>query len=530
MLVELPLIRRSRNVLYGVAYALLLGVLYSSTYTWLVMHDWVREDYNYCYLIPFVVLFLIWEKRHEWMREAPVQIWGGVPVVMIGLLMYWFGELAGEYFTSYLSSWLIVAGLFLAHNGWKRLKIMLFPLFVALFLFPLPNFLNTKLTLSLKLLSSEIGVKIIQLTGMSAFRDGNLIDLGFTQLQVVDACSGLRYLIPLFLMGILVAHYYRAAVWKRILVALTTIPLSVLTNSMRIAMTAFLFPTMGRAAAEGFFHDFSGWVIFIISFAALVAEIGLLKKIIPCPGEGLWISKKSSLELSAIRQRTDDYGGSAARGALFAHLQFIVIAVMLAASLSVHLIVDFRDKTPIVKPFSSFPLAVGDWRGERQPIEQQFLEILDFTDYVQVNYVRKDSMPINFYVAYYASQRKGKSIHSPETCLPGGGWVLRDTGKRALVLNGHPSESVTVMRAVMEKGASRQLVYFWFKQRGRILTNAYEMKIFNALDAITSGRSDGALIRIITPISSIEQAADADRRIESFLHVILPMLKEFIPD
>src|SRR5208283_2395216 len=258
-------------------------------------YDWAREDYNYCYLIPFVVLYLVWEKKDRWINETSVPSWGGLVALLPAILLFWIGELAGEFYSLYISSWLVVLGLLWGHVGWKKLKIVAFPLFTALFLFPPPLFINTKLTFNLKLLSSEIGIKIIQLFGMSAYREGNIIDLGFTQLQVVDACSGLRYLIPLFLMGVLVAYYFRAALWKRTVIVLSSIPLSIVTNSLRISLTALLFPFLGRSAAEGFFHDFSGWVIFMISCGVMLAEIWILRRIMPDPDEHFMKKQRAPL-------------------------------------------------------------------------------------------------------------------------------------------------------------------------------------------------------------------------------------------
>ena len=287
-------ILKSRAVWYGAIYAVLLGGMYYETYSWLILHDWPREDYNYCYLIPFVLVYLILEKKNQWLKESSIPSWSGSLVLLPGILFFWLGDLAGEFFTLYISFWFVIVGLLWLHVGWKKIRIMTFPLFVSLFLFPLPHFINTKLTFNLKLISSEIGVKMIHFLGMSAYREGNIIDLGFTQLQVVDACSGLRYLIPLFLMGILMAYFYRAALWKRLIIVFSTIPLSIITNSLRITLTAILYPSLGPAAAEGFFHDFSGWAIFMVSLAVLLGEIWVLRKILPRPGEGFIKIKRAA--------------------------------------------------------------------------------------------------------------------------------------------------------------------------------------------------------------------------------------------
>ena len=526
-------ILQSRAAWYGTIYGLLLAFIYFSTYDWLIRGDWLREDYNYCYLIPFVLVYLIWEKKKQWLKEASMPSWIGLPVLMSGILLFWLGDLAGEYFSLYISSWLVIVGLLWLHVGWKKIRIMTFPIFVSLFLFPLPDIINTKLTFNLKLISSEIGIKMIHFLGMSAYREGNIIDLGFTQLQVVDACSGLRYLIPLFLMGILMAYFYRAALWKRLIIVFSTIPLSIITNSLRIALTAILYPFLGPAAAEGFFHDFSGWAIFMVSLAVLLSEIWVLRKIMPRPGEGFMKKKgtdngRDKFDSENLEKHDSAVETKNARS-FFTQPQFVVAVAILTATLAIYSIVDFREKIPISRPISQFPLVVGGWEGKRQFLDQKSIDALQFSDYVSIDYSKQGNSPVNLYVAYYESQHKGRSIHSPETCLPGSGWIFNQSGKRTIPLSGKNSSSITVMRAIMEKSGNRQLVYFWFNQRGRILTNAYQMKIYNFWDALIKKRTDGALIRVISPVASSENIEDADKRLQSFIREIIPLLNEYIP-
>ena len=171
----------------------------------------------------------------------------------------------------------MIAGLCWIHLGWSKLKEMGFAFLMLLTMFPFPNFLYTKISWQLKLISSQLGVTIMQAFGMSAFREGNVIDLGFTQLQVVDACSGLRYLIPLVVLGLLLAYFFKAAFWKRVVVVVSTIPLSIVTNGLRIALTGVVYEQWGAELAEGFFHGFSGWFIFIVSLGTLFLEMWVLQ-------------------------------------------------------------------------------------------------------------------------------------------------------------------------------------------------------------------------------------------------------------
>ena len=170
---------------------LLLGIYYSAL-SWLITKDWARGDYSYCYFIPPIVLYLIWEKRAELIKLPSTPAWKGILILCAGIILFWLGELGGEYFTLYFSFWVAVFGVFLLELGWKKVKVILFPIFFILAMFPVPHFLNTKISLKLKLISSQLGMAMMRLIGISAYREGNVIDLGFTQLQVVDACSGLR--------------------------------------------------------------------------------------------------------------------------------------------------------------------------------------------------------------------------------------------------------------------------------------------------------------------------------------------------
>lgn len=145
-----------------------------------------------------------------------------------------------------------------------------------------------------------------------------------------------------------------------------------------------------------------------------------------------------------------------------------------------------------------------------------------------VNYRNLRGEDIDFYVAYYESQRKGETTHSPETCLPGSGWNFEQSGMARIPVGN--DRVMEVNRAFMEKNGSRQLIYFWFPQRGRILKSLYEVKLYSSWDALVRQRTDGALVRIITPISGAEQVEEAEARLQGFTHKMAPVLKGFLPE
>ncbi len=524
-------------------YALFLLGIYYSTFTWLVLRDWAREDYDYCYLIPFIVLYLIWDKKESLFSLPSKPSWTGMVPLVIGVALFWLGELSGEFLSLYVSFWLVLVGICWIHIGWKKLKELGFALFMILPAFPLPNFLFGKVTFHLKLISSQLGVAMMRLFGMSAYREGNVIDLGFTQLQVVDACSGLRFVIPLIVLGIILAYFYKAGFWKRALLVISTVPLSIVTNSLRIALTGVIHELWGAEFAEGFFHGFSGWLIFMFSLAILLAEMWILSKV--CPARTVAVPQKRRPvppderrvdPVSVIPDADQEEGEIVSREvgreksipASLGQPVSITAVVLLAATLALSHGIEFREKTPIKKPFASFPLAVGEWAGTRQTMEQKFIDELDLTDYVIVDYQNPQGRPVDFYVAYYASQRKGESIHSPATCLPGSGWIFKE--EQVVSIPSPTGGVMQVNRAFMEKMGQRQLCYYWFPQQGRILTNAYQLKIYTFWNALTRQRTDAALVRIITPIDESEGVDQAEARLQTFTREMVTVLAEFLPE
>ncbi len=519
---------RTESLIQSLIYTGLLIAVYFESHRMMVLW-WKREDYNYCYLIPLVVFYLLWEKRKALKKVPAEPTWIGLLPVVFGLLLFWMGELGGEYYTMYLSSWLVLLGLCWLHLGWQKLKVILFPICVILTMFPPPNYIYFNLSLRLKLISSKLGVWTLQMLGKSAYREGNVIDLGFTQLQVVDACNGLRYLFPLIVLAILVAYFYRSAWWKKTLVVLSAIPISIFVNGFRIASVGLLYPIWGPQVAEGFFHDFSGWAIFMISLFVLLIEMWLLNILIPEKGFRKPAAQVQSVEL--INQRTGA-GSAALIGAWRSVMQspkFLVAVLLMMVTAGIAQTVNFRETVPISRPFSQFPLRLGQWHGQLQTMDQKFIDGLNFSDYIIVNYSNGSEYSVNFYTAYYESQRKGESIHSPASCLPGGGWVLHESGTVDIATNNRDEPYVRVNRAFIQKGDEKQLSYFWFPMRGQVATNMWQIKLFNFWDALTRQRTDGALVRLITTVGKEESLQKAETRLQTFMTEILPVLNEFLP-
>lgn len=496
--------------LQTVAPVLLLGTMYAQGLAYLASIWSVDQNYGHGFFVPLISLYLVWANRARLQALPWRGSWWGAALVAVGLGLYFIGELATLYVMLHLSLWIVLVGLILAAGGWPVLRTVVFPLGLLLVVIPLPNFLYQGLSGRLQLLSSQLGVGFLDALGVTALREGNVIDLGTTQLQVVEACSGLRYLFPFFTLALIGAYLFFDRAWKRIALVALSIPVSVGLNVFRIAATGILVDRYGPELAEGFFHAFSGWLLFVCGLALL----GFAGWALGWRGP---MASRPMLEVAlppSTTRRTS--------GAYSASLALVACALLGATGVSA------REEIPPPRTaFTEFPLKVSGWIGRSVPMETVYLDALRFDDYLLADYRREGDPPVNFYVAYYASQRKGQSAHSPRTCLPGGGWEVVSLERTNV--STQAGEPFVVNRAVIQKGSTKQVVWYWFHERGRMLTNEYLVKFYLLWDAVAKNRTDGALVRLTAPVQPGEDEVFADRRLAAFIDSVQPMLTQYIP-
>jgi len=524
-----------RNMLAGFVWRLpwssiLIGAAVAALSLWLFWDgvavmggSWLNSpEYSHCLLIPPIAAFLIWQQKDR-LEQIPFEgsVWG-VWMVLLGGGFLVLGQLATIYTLVQYAYVLTLYGLVLAFTGRRAFRLIAVPLLILAFMIPLPQFLLYNLSSKLQLLSSELGVWFMRLFGITVFLQGNVIDLGGYKLQVAEACDGLRYLFPLMTLGFLMAYFYKGATWKRIALFLTSIPITLVMNSWRIGTIGLMVEHWGIEMAQGFLHQFQGWMVFMLSAALLLGEIVLLNRI--GHESGTWrqlfgVEFPAPTPKGAARQtRPLPRTFIAAAGVLVA---FVVIAIILPRPPEI---------VPVRSTFVDFPMTLGDWTGHREPMEAVYLEQLKLDDYLLANYGNDRGRSINLYLSYYNSQRKGDAVHSPRACLPGGGWQLRDFDQRNIVSVRINGQVLRVNRTLIEFGNQRQLVYYWFQQRGRIVTNEFAVKWYLFWDAVTRHRTDGALVRLITPLPPGANETDADWQLTQFASLLAPDLARYIPN
>ena len=485
----------------------ILVYLYSPVMLHLIK-DWSIAEYSHGFLLPFLAMLMVWHSLAGWKKEDICPSWYGFFCLVAGLLLFLVGELSTFRQLSYFSIVVTLLGLALSYFGTKTVKRTLPAFVLLLFAVPLPFMVYNNLSLVLKLISTSFGVFLIELAGFSVYQDGNVIDLGIYKLQVVDACNGLRYLFPGASFGYLVAYLLHDVWWKRALIFLSSIPITIVMNSLRIALIGITVNIWGIEAAEGLLHTLEGFVVFAICVTLMLLEAFILLKTGKTGGYFDWdffsIPDKKIMVRPVIN-------GKLNYATVFTCIIFLLINGMTMSQ---------KQPTEPSAPVSLYmPHNINGWEGEPEVLSDYLLNELKLTDYVLTNYRDKENASqVNLYIAYYADQKIGSTIHSPATCLPGGGWQTLNSNTTTVSVNRKGVEfPLPITKMIVTKGDQKIIIYYWYYERGRLLTSQLSAKWYLFTDSLMKKRSDGALIRLSTTVSALETEDIAEKRLQKFL-------------
>lgn len=237
-----------------------------------LVRDWANDDnYSHGFLIVPIAAYLVWERRDA-LRLAPRSpSVVGLIAVAIGMFLLVAGTLGAELFLTRVSLLWVLAGGILFVFGWRHLRIVLFPLVFLILMIPIPAIVFNQITFPLQLFASRVGAAGLGTLDIPVLREGNVIVLASITLEVAEACSGIRSLVSLLTLGIVLGYFLDSRMWVRTTLALATIPIAVLSNGLRVAGTGIAAHFYGNAAAEGFMHTFSGWLMFVVALVLLLA-------------------------------------------------------------------------------------------------------------------------------------------------------------------------------------------------------------------------------------------------------------------
>jgi exosortase len=270
-----------KNWLAGALVAVGFVFLFHQVFTKLVA-DWYNDDnYSHGFLIVPIAAYLAWERRHRFW-SAPVRpSLLGLVVVVGSVLVLTGGVLGSELFMTRIAILGMLVGTLLFLFGWGRLRVLVFPIAFLLLMIPIPAIIFNQIAFPLQLLASRFGESVMNAANVPVLREGNVLVLANITLEVAQACSGIRSLVSLLTLAIVLGYFADPRMWVRILIAVASVPVAVITNGARVAGTGLAAHHFGPAAAEGFLHEFSGWLVFIAAFALLLFVQQVIAKVAP---------------------------------------------------------------------------------------------------------------------------------------------------------------------------------------------------------------------------------------------------------
>ena len=472
-----------------------------------------QQELSHGYFLPLIAGWMLWSRRDALEQSLGKPELLGLAGVVIAAVVLILSELTVT--SLMIFQQLALLGLFsslaLTLGGWSLFWLTLLPVGYMLFMVPPPYWAITILSQQFQLWSSQLGVAMIEALGIPVL-------LGDYKLQVAEACSGLRYLFPFLSLGFLAAYLYKAPLWQRAIVFLSTIPITIFMNSVRIAITGILVQQYGNEHAEGFIHLFEGWVVFLFCLAILFGVIVILGRI---------SGRKKPGELLALPEIAPKKPAAEWNKSSFTLNAAISFAIIAAAGAYVHFGTSNILKVPARTDLAALPYEFTGWENTIEQVDAQTLDVLGADDFLIANMTSPEGERFNLYIAYLNMQRHGHSWHSPRQCIPGGGWQITDHHVVPITLD--TGETFYYNRIIIENRGVRQLLYYWYDQRGRKIANEFVMKFLLIFDAVKIRRTDGAMIRIMTPIWQHETMEDADARLLGYMRDLQPKLPKYVP-
>ena len=268
-----------RDLVVAGGLGLAIVLTYAGVWTSLIAQWSADDNYSHGFFVVPLALYFAWERRAAF-AKAPVRPGPTGLLLIAGSLLVWAaGMLGSELFLTRVSMIGVIAGAIWFVWGYPRARIMAFPVLFLLLMIPLPSILFNQLAFPLQLVASQVGETAITTAGVPVLREGNVLHLPARTLEVAEACSGIRSLVSLLMLAIVLGYFSEPRTPARVVLAVSAIPIAILANAARVAGTGLAAEWVSPAAAEGFFHTFSGWLVFVVAFAGLLIVQQVLARI-----------------------------------------------------------------------------------------------------------------------------------------------------------------------------------------------------------------------------------------------------------
>jgi len=490
-----------RRALPTAVLGLLVAALYALVLAGMARTWWTDKNASHGFLVPAIAGFLAWPKRGRVRAVARTWTWG-LAVLVFGLLLYPAGLVAGIEFLPEVSFVVTLGGLMLYLLGPAASRQLAFPYAFLWFMVPWPDTLVEFVSFPMQLFSAKYAAMLAGLAGMAVRRDGVDIHLRSYTFSVGVPCSGMRSLVALLALSALVAYLSTGPLWKRRVLFVAGLPLAMLANVGRIVCILAIASIWSAKAAEGFFHGFSGIVVFLFATLGLLATgraLGLRYQ----PRELAGTAEAAPLaspELAGARPSA----GRAASCLGWRPCALPLALVLLTLGLVAAYQVTGRSEVRLRADLSRVPLRAGEWQGQDLgPLDRVSAEMLRPDAFMDRAYVRADGYPVDVTVVFGHAK---ETFHSPGFCLLGGGWNVTHKGRRSLN-SARGGQRLVMNEFALQRQDERRVVLYWYASH-REATPSWVIFQWRLLRNRLLGRpTGGALVRVTAPVQESQQVA-----------------------
>jgi exosortase D (VPLPA-CTERM-specific) len=486
---------------------------------------WSLPEFRLKGFVPLLCLVLFLQA----MRSVPLDgagtgaRWPGTFIIGCALILTLLGNVAQVSHVVYLGIILYVAGAVIVLFGLRGSLAFWAPVACLTLMLPVPMFIYKAVHGLLVSITSDIALVSLWTASISALVEGDFIEFEGLSMRLKDATGGLLNFLPIMLVFFFYATFYRGPLWLRLMPLLLTAPVLVLISALRLVVIGLIASSKGAPAAERFVGLSDGWSFFALATGVvfgLTVGIGRLTRVNRRRASGF------DLDVGGMVSQIGRFARIGRSGALATSAVLAVLASSLVLAAP-----GWSSAAVERESLNRFPPEIAGWSGSKSGLSPGIERTLNSTDYLSMDYFhREEAAPINLWIAYYASQEPTKRVHSPEACLPGEGWNFLSRGIVTLPFGGRDGSGIPANRAVIRKGETTALMYYWYEGRGRRTARDALARVESMVDGLLIRRTDGALVRFVTMIGPDESEAEAEARLQRLIAVTEGFLPRFIPN
>jgi EpsI family protein len=512
-------VNRKLLALTGLQWAqwITIAVLFSLFYGPLLpglVKDWLEDStFSYGLLIPFIAAYLIWERRGELKSTAICTNMRGifplVFVVIVGLI----GKAIGDTFTARISMILALGSSIYLLLGSRHFTLLLFPICYLALMIPLPYVVTKEIAYQLRFFDATLAENALQLLGIPVYREAYFLHLPNITLEVADLCAGLASIFALFALGTFYVYYLPLAMRMKTVLLLSTFPIAIFANLVRIIVVSVLVYFIGPVTLEMLFHRFSGTTTFLLALILLVLLGELLRKKWP-QGSNRTVSPERSEINSHINGMASDWR------------PFLMATGTFVCALSISMLLDGGRVFALAGlGLQTLPSSLGPFTVTQLNWQDPYEDPKADSSISRV-YLAPATAPIEVFLAYKGSQNAGDRLRSPKLVL-GEHWNFAWVKPARVDLTNASRIEANWMLA--RKGNAARLVLYWYQFDGSTIAGelGYRTELLKRL--VFDRRSDGAVVRLATPVSDNESIERAQARLAAFASHLYPELAELLP-